>query len=155
AGVPAAGGEAATRAARGRPRAALPAGVGAGVATTAFEHKGVLAPGDRLEREGFRVARVPVDGAGIVDLGALEAALDERTVVVSVMLVNNEVGTIQPLDAVAELVRARAPRAALHTDAVQAVPWLAVATAAAAAHPAPGPPPQRPAPQGVPPPSPP
>jgi len=127
------GTEADNLAVKGAARAARAAGVGDGVVTTAFEHKGVLAPCDRLEREGFRVARVPVDGAGIVDLGALEAALDERTVVVSVMLVNNEVGTIQPLDAVAELVRARAPRAALHTDAVQAVPWLDVATVAAPA----------------------
>jgi cysteine desulfurase len=49
------------------------------------------------------------------------------------MLVNNEVGTVQPLEGVAALVRERAPRAVLHTDAVQAVPWLDVATAAAPA----------------------
>ena len=49
------------------------------------------------------------------------------------MLVNNEVGTIQPLAEVAALVRERAPRAVLHTDAVQAVPWLDVAAAAARA----------------------
>jgi cysteine desulfurase len=60
-------------------------------------------------------------------------ALDERTAVVSVMLVNNEVGTIQPVGEIARLVRARAPRAVLHTDAVQAVPWLDVAGAAAEA----------------------
>jgi len=125
------GTEADNLAVKGAARAARAAGDG--VVTTAFEHKGVLAPCDRLERDGFRVTRVPVDGAGILDLDALEAALDERTVVVSVMLVNNEVGTIQPLDAVAELVRARAPRAVLHTDAVQAVPWLDVAAAAAPA----------------------
>ena len=127
------GTEADNLAVKGAARAARAAGRGDGVVTTAFEHKGVLAPGDRLEREGFRVTRVPIDGAGIVDLGALEAALDERTVVVSVMLVNNEVGTIQPLDEVAALVRARAPRAVLHTDAVQAVPWLDVATVGAPA----------------------
>ena len=127
------GTEADNLAVKGAARAGRAAGTGDGVVTTAFEHKGVLAPCDRLERDGFRVTRVPVDGAGILDLGALEAALDERTVVVSVMLVNNEVGTIQPLDAVAELVRARAPRAVLHTDAVQAVPWLEVAAAAAPA----------------------
>ena len=127
------GTEADNLAVKGAARAARAAGAGDGVVTTTFEHKGVLAPCDRLEREGFRVTRVPVDSGGIVDLGALEDALDERTVVVSVMLVNNEVGTIQPLDAVAELVRARAPRAVLHTDAVQAVPWLEVAAAAAPA----------------------
>ena len=78
-----------------------------------------------------RAASAPVAG-GIVDLDALAAALDDRTAVVSVMLVNNEVGTIQPLAEVAALVRERAPRAVLHTDAVQAVPWLDVAAAAAA-----------------------
>jgi cysteine desulfurase len=127
------GTEADNLAVKGAARAARAAGTGDGVVTTAFEHKGVLAPCDRLEQEGFRVSRVPVDDAGILDLSALEAALDERTVVVSVMLVNNEVGTIQPLAAVAERVRARAPHAALHTDAVQAVPWLDVAAAAAPA----------------------
>jgi cysteine desulfurase len=66
-----------------------------------------------------------------VDLDALEAAVDERTAVVSVMTVNNEVGTIQPLADVAERVRRRAPRALLHTDAVQAVAWLDVGVAAA------------------------
>ncbi|MEX2269538.1 MAG: cysteine desulfurase family protein [Acidimicrobiia bacterium] len=112
----------------GAARAARSAGRGDGVVTTQFEHKGVLAPCDRLERDGFRVARVPVTPGGVVDLDALEAALDERTVVVSVMLVNNEVGTVQPLAEVAALVRARAPRAVIHTDAVQGVPWLDVST---------------------------
>ncbi|HYV59512.1 MAG TPA: cysteine desulfurase family protein [Acidimicrobiia bacterium] len=127
------GTEADNLAVKGAARAARAAGTGDGVVTTSFEHKGVLAPCDRLDREGFRVTRVPVGPNGILDLGALDDALDERTVVVSVMLVNNEVGTIQPLDAVAEVVRARAPRAVLHTDAVQAVPWLPVAEAAAPA----------------------
>jgi len=100
------------------------------VVTTAFEHKGVLAAADRLGAEGFSVARVGVRGSGVVDLDALGAALDERTAVVSVMLVNNEVGTVQPLAGIAELVRAAAPRAVVHTDAVQAVPWLDLAAAA-------------------------
>jgi cysteine desulfurase len=127
------GTEADNLAVKGVARAAREAGLGDGVVTTAFEHKGVLAPCDRLAHEGFRVNGVPVDGAGIVDLDALADALDDRTVVVSVMLVNNEVGTIQPLGELADLVRARAPRALFHTDAVQAVPWLDVAEAAAGA----------------------
>jgi cysteine desulfurase len=127
------GTEADNLAVKGAARAARDAGNGDGVVTTAFEHKGVLSPCDRLSRDGFRVTRVRVDSDGIVDLDALEAALDDRTVVVSVMLVNNEVGTIQPLADVAGLVRARAPHALLHTDAVQAVPWLDVAEAAAVA----------------------
>jgi cysteine desulfurase len=127
------GTEADNLAVKGGALAAREAGLGDGVVTTAFEHKGVLAACDRLEREGFRVGRVAVDRGGVVDLDALAGALDETTVMVSVMLVNNEVGTIQPLDDVAALVRERAPRAALHTDAVQAVPWLDVAAATAAA----------------------
>ena len=125
------GTEADNLAVKGAARAARDAGRGDGLVTTAFEHKGVLAPCDRLARDGFRVTRVQADSDGIVDLDELEAALDDRTVVVSVMLVNNEVGTIQPLADVARLVRSRAPRAVLHTDAVQAVPWLDVAEAAA------------------------
>ncbi len=127
------GTEADNLAVKGAARAARARGVGDGVVTTAFEHKAVLASCDRLAADGFRVSRTRVGADGIVDLDALADALDDRTVVVSVMLVNNEVGTVQPLAEVAALVRARAPRAVLHTDAVQAVPWIDVATAAGAA----------------------
>lgn len=98
------------------------------VIVTAFEHKAVLSSAARLAGDGFRVTHVPVHRAGIVDLDALCDALDEYVAVVSVMSVNNEVGTMQPLAAVAEVVRERAPGAVLHTDAVQAAPWLDVAT---------------------------
>jgi cysteine desulfurase len=117
----------------GAARAARRLGGHDGVVVTAFEHKGVLAPATQLAHEGFRVAHAPVDGRGVIDLDGLAARLDERTAVVSVMLVNNEVGTVQPLADVATLVRERAPRAVLHTDAVQAVPWLDVAEHAAGA----------------------
>ena len=123
------GTEADNLAVKGAARAAHAAGRGDGVVVSAFEHKAVLASAHRLEREGFRVTEVRIGGDGIVDLDALADVLDDGTVVVSVMLVNNEVGTVQPLDEVAALVRERAPRAVLHTDAVQAVPWLDVATA--------------------------
>src|SRR5262249_45446761 len=108
-------------------------GGGDGVVTTAFEHKGVLASCDRLAAEGFRVTRVAVPRSGVVDVDALGAAVDARTAVVAVMLVNNEIGTIQPLDAIAQRVREHAPKAVVHTDAVQAVPWIDVAEAAAGA----------------------
>ncbi len=127
------GTEADNLAVKGAARAVRDMGGGDGVVTTAFEHKGVLAACDRLERDGFRVARVRVDTAGVVDLDALAAALDERTTVVSVMLVNNEVGTIQPFDEIVDVVRARAPRALLHTDAVQAVSWVDVVSLTARA----------------------
>jgi cysteine desulfurase len=122
------GTEADNLAIEGAARAARRAGGGDTVVATAIEHKGVLAACDRLAREGFRVRRVGVDRGGVVDLEALADALDDRVAVASVMLVNNEVGTVQPLDEVSEIVRRRAPKAVLHTDAVQAVPWIDVAT---------------------------
>jgi cysteine desulfurase len=128
------GTEADNLAIKGAARSARDRGVGDGVVTTAVEHHAVLHSCDRLARDGFRVAKVGVDADGVVDLDALAAALDERTAVVSVMLANNEVGTMQPLAAVAAVVAERAPRAVVHTDAVQAAAWLDIrATAADAA----------------------
>jgi cysteine desulfurase len=127
------GTEADNLAIKGAAKAAAAEGRGRGVVTTAFEHKGVLAACDRLAAEGFHVRRASVSRDGIVDLDALAAALGAETTVVSVMLVNNEVGTVQPLHEVASVVRERAPGAVLHTDAVQAVPWIDVASAASVA----------------------
>lgn len=118
---------------KGAARAARSAGAGDGVVTTAFEHKAVLASVDRLAQEGFRTVRTGILPTGVLDLESLGDALDDRTVLVSVMLVNNEVGTVQPLGELAALVRQRAPHAVLHTDAVQAVPWLDVRLETAAA----------------------
>lgn len=101
---------------------------GGSVVCTAIEHHAVL---HACERRAARV--VGADSGGIVDLEMLEEVLDPSVTVISVMLANNEVGTIQPLDQVAALVRERAPQAVLHTDAVQAFPWLDVSAAAAAA----------------------
>jgi cysteine desulfurase len=127
------GTEADNLAVKGAARRAREAGAGAGVVTTAFEHKGVLASCDRLAAEGFRVQRLAVPASGIVDPDAVADAIDDDTVVVSVMLVNNEIGTVQPLADIAQRVRARVPDAVIHTDAVQAVPWIDVAAAASAA----------------------
>ena len=102
-----------------------------GVVTTAFEHKGVLAAAHRLETEGFRIAETAVTAVGMVDLDDLARRLDSSTALVSVMAVNNEIGTIQPLLEVGALVRRLAPQALLHTDAVQAVPWVDVSFLAA------------------------
>ena len=105
-----------------------------GIVTTAIEHKAVLGACARLERDGFPVQRIGVDTGGAVDLGALADALDEDTAVVSVMLVNNETGVIQPLAEVVDLVRSRAPQAVIHSDAVQAVLWLDLGPATAGVH---------------------
>ena len=95
---------------------------------SAVEHHAVLHP---VEHVGGRV--VGVDPTGQVDLDALVTALSDDVTAVSVMLANNEVGTIEPFAEVAAVVRAHAPRAVLHTDAVQAFAWLDVASDAAAA----------------------
>ncbi len=94
----------------------------------ATEHHAVLHP---VEASGGRVVGVHPDG--LVDLDALAGALGDDVAVVSVMSVNNESGTVQALDGIAALVAERAPRAVLHTDAVQAVSWLDVAAHAAPA----------------------
>ena len=101
------------------------AGVPGVAVCPAAEHHAVLHP--VADRDG-RV--VGVDATRHVDLDRLAAALDDDVTLVSVMAVNNEVGTITDLVAVAALVRDRAPRALLHTDAVQAVCWLDVRTIA-------------------------
>lgn len=94
-----------------------------GVAGTAVcpaaEHHAVLHP---VQHRGGVV--IGVDAAGHVDLDQLAAALTPEVALVSVMTVNNEVGTITDIAAVSRLVRSRAPRALLHTDAVQAACWL-------------------------------
>ena len=101
---------------------------GGTVVCTAVEHPAVLRP---VERLGGRV--VGVDRHGALDLDALAAALDDSVRLVSVMLANNETGVIYPLGEVAEVLRRHAPQAVLHTDAVQAFPWLDVASLAAPA----------------------
>ena len=118
---------------KGASWAARDRGDGDGVVVTGIEHKAVLGAAERLESQGFSVARVGAQLGGEVDLGALAGALDTRTVVVSVMTVNNETGVVQPIAAVADLVGELAPRALLHTDAVQAPQWLDLATATAPA----------------------
>ncbi len=98
------------------------------VVCSAVEHHAVLEP--VAARGG---TTVPVDHHGRVDLDALADAVGPATALVSVMLANNEVGTIQPLPEVVGVVRDRAPGAVVHTDAVQAAPWLDVAERAAGA----------------------
>ena len=89
------------------------------ILVSAIEHKCVLAAARELSaREGFLVETVPVDGEGFVDLSALEKRLDRSVLVVSVMAVNNEIGTIQDIPRIAEML---APHdILLHCDAAQA-----------------------------------
>jgi cysteine desulfurase len=95
-----------------------------GVVTTVIEHHAVLDPARWLGKQGFRVREAAVDASGVLRLEALEAAVDDKTAIVSVMWANNEVGSVQPVARAAEI--ARAAGAVFHSDAVQAVPWLDV-----------------------------
>jgi len=104
------------------------AGQGGVAVCSAVEHHAVLEP---VEQSGGRVVEVGADGR--VRLDALAAALGPDVRVVSIMLVNNEVGVVQPFTEIVELVREQAPQAVLHTDAVQALCWLDVAEVAAGA----------------------
>jgi len=89
------------------------------IVTTVTEHKCVLDTCRHLEQQGFDVTYLPVQKNGLVDLEALRAAVTDKTVVVSIMAVNNEIGVIQPLAEIGKICREK--KAFFHTDAAQAV----------------------------------
>ncbi|WP_262316783.1 cysteine desulfurase family protein [Lacticaseibacillus parakribbianus] len=88
------------------------------IITTAIEHPSVLKPLAQLEKEGFEVTYLPVDANGQISLADFDAALDDRTILVSVMMGNNEVGSHLPIAAIG--ARLAAHQAWFHTDATQA-----------------------------------
>jgi cysteine desulfurase len=99
------------------------------IVTTAVEHHSIAHTVRYLEKFGFEIVEVPVDRYGRVDPDAIEAAITPKTILVSVMLANNEVGTIQPVAEIA--ARAHRHKGILvHTDAVQAAPYLPIDVAA-------------------------
>ena len=89
------------------------------IVTTVTEHKCVLDTCRHLEQQGFKVTYLPVQKNGLVDLAELRAAVTDKTVVVSIMAVNNEIGVIQPLAEIGKICREKG--AFFHTDAAQAV----------------------------------
>jgi cysteine desulfurase len=99
--------------------------IGNHLITTAVEHHATLHTLRYLEKFGFDVTVLPVDRYGRVDPDELAAAITEKTLLVSVMLANNEVGTIQPVTEIVERVR-RHKRVLVHLDAVQGAPYLPV-----------------------------
>jgi cysteine desulfurase len=100
--------------------------------TSAVEHQSVLAPLAILEREGLYTSELPVNGEGLVDPAQLAEEINDETVLISVQLVNSEVGTIEPIKEIAKVIRhARKNRTNglplyLHTDASQAPLWVKV-----------------------------
>jgi cysteine desulfurase len=94
------------------------------IVTTVTEHKCVLDTCRHLEQQGFEVTYLPVQKNGLIDLDALRAAITDKTVVVSVMAVNNEIGVIQPLAEIGKICREK--KAFFHTDAAQAAGKIAL-----------------------------
>ena len=94
------------------------------IITTAIEHHAVLHTAQYLEKLGYEVTYLPVDGDGLVDPAAVEQAIRPDTILISVMAANNEIGTIQPIAEIGAI--ARAHKVLFHTDAVQAVGHIPV-----------------------------
>lgn len=90
------------------------------IITSSIEHASVSRPMKYLEEQGFRVTYLPVHSDGTICLDALEDALDEETILVSLMYVNNEIGTIEPLEEAVSIVKRKNPSALVHVDAIQA-----------------------------------
>ncbi len=90
------------------------------IITTAIEHKCVLNTCKWLEKQGFEITYLKVDSEGFVDMNHLEESLRKDTILVSVMLANNEIGTIEPLEEIVKIVREKSD-AYVHTDACQAI----------------------------------
>jgi cysteine desulfurase len=89
------------------------------IITAATEHKATLDTCKRLEKHGVRVTYLPVQQNGLVDLDQLQAAITDKTILISIMYANNEIGVLQPIAELGKIAKARG--VLLHTDATQAV----------------------------------
>src|SRR5579885_1564790 len=89
------------------------------IITAVTEHKAVLDTCKRLEKYGYRVTYLPVQKDGLIDLEDLKRALDDKTILVTIMAANNEIGVLQPIREIGKMCRERG--VLFHTDAVQAV----------------------------------
>lgn len=90
------------------------------IITTKVEHASVYEPMYHLEEEGYEVTYLDVDSEGIVDLDQLEESIREDTILVSCMMVNNEIGAIEPIEEIAKIIKAKNPNTIFHVDAIQA-----------------------------------
>ena len=89
------------------------------IITSSIEHASVNQPMKFLEEQGFEITYLPVDRNGIVSLDALKEAIREDTILVSIMHVNNEIGAVQPIREIAEIVREKNPDTLFHVDSIQ------------------------------------
>lgn len=90
------------------------------IITTAVEHAAVIQPMMYLEEQGFRVTYLPVDRYGRISLSALQEAICEDTILISVMYVNNELGAAEPVEAIGRFLKEKHPNILFHVDAIQA-----------------------------------
>ena len=89
------------------------------IITTQIEHPSVSQPLLQLENQGFRVTYLPVDKNGIVSIKALQEALCDETILVSIMMVNNEIGAVQPIEEIGQIVKNYNPSILYHVDGIQ------------------------------------
>ncbi len=94
------------------------------VIISSIEHHAILNAAEWLEKNGFEVTRLPVDKTGLISPSDLEKVIDDKTTVVSVMYVNNEVGTVEPIRELAEIAHRHG--ALFHSDCVQAIPYMKI-----------------------------
>jgi cysteine desulfurase len=100
------------------------------VITSAVEHHAVFESAHQLERDGFEISALEVTSDGLIDVDALRSAVRRTTVLVSIMTVNNEIGTVQDIDTLCAAVKEENPRTLFNTDAVQALGNVPVEVAA-------------------------
>jgi cysteine desulfurase len=89
------------------------------IITTTIEHHAILHACEYLEKHGFEVTYLPVDEYGLINIEDLKKAITDKTILVSIMFANNEIGTIQPIEEIGKICREK--KVLFHTDAVQAV----------------------------------
>ena len=109
---------------QGVARAAKKRGKGNQIITSAIEHHGVLDVCRALEKEGFKLLVIPVDKNGIVNHQDVEKAINQKTILITMMYANNEVGTIQPIKEISRLARKKS--VPFHTDAAAVVDYLSL-----------------------------
>lgn len=99
------------------------------IIVSSIEHKAVLEPAKKLEKEGFKVTYLPVDKYGLINLDNLKNELRDETILISIMYANNEIGTIEPIKEISTLIKKHYEKTVppiFHTDACQAVGMLSI-----------------------------
>src|SRR5438309_10554050 len=89
------------------------------IITAATEHKAVLDTCKRLEKYGYRVTYLPVQADGLINIEDLKRAMDDKTILVTIMAANNEIGVLQPIDEIGKICKEKG--VLFHSDAVQAL----------------------------------